>query len=308
MRISITGGMGFIGSALGTFLSGEGHEVRLIDIRDGVVESGISNIQGSMLSTKDCRAACEGADVVIHCAAVHQVSAVADSPLQAIDVNVSGTLNLFRAAIDFGAKRFIYLSSAKVFGEPETLPSAESDFPIPRGTYALSKATGEYQCHMLQARSNMDVVIVRPYSVYGPKQDLNTGYVGMILASLQDGADLHLPGQPDYIRDFVYISDVVRLCSLVLVAPLPGITILNAGSGQSTSLRELVMLAENISGVDLNCQFHAPGPETLIRMQACMKRAKAMLDYRPMIDLNTGLTETIEWFFQNRSAAEKAVG
>jgi len=216
MRVSITGGLGFIGAALGATLSDEGHDVRLIDSCDGVIAPGMDCIQGSILNPEICRLTCENTDIVIHCAAIHQASMVAKNPPGSIQVNVAGTLNLLRAAIASGVKRFICLSSAKIFGEPERLPSVEADLPRPLDTYALSKAMSEYHCHLLQAQSKMNVVIIRPYSVYGPKQDLNTGYVGM-------------------------------------------------------------------------------------------KQAEAMLKYQPVYDLRKGLTETIEWFLQNRSTSMKAV-
>jgi len=256
----------------------------------------------------DCHAACEGMNVVVHCAAMHEASAIAKDPLSSIELNVTGTLNLLHAAIATGVKRFVFLSSAKVFGEPATLPSVESDVAIPQNTYGLSKLASEYHCHTLQAQANIQIVIVRPFSVYGPAQELDSGYVGMILSSLLGNTELNLPGRPDFIRDFVYIDDVIRLCSAVVTADLPGITIFNAGSGKQTSLRELLVLAAKISGVDLDGHYRVPGAGTLLRMQACMKHAEAKLGYRPKYDLGEGLAETIDWFLRNRLVAGKVAG
>lgn len=309
MHVSITGGLGFIGSALGSALSDAGHDVRLVDIRDHGFVPGIDYLKGSVLDTDDCRTTCEGMDVVVHCAATHEASAIAKNPLGSIELNVTGTLNLLRAAIATGVKRFIYLSSGKVFGDPETLPSVESDLSIPRETYALSKMTSEYYCQTLQAESDIEVVIIRPFSVYGPAQELGSGYVGMILSSLLNGKDLHLPGRPDFIRDFVHIDDVIRLCSAAATADMPRFTILNAGSGKPTSLRELLDLASKVSGVEFDSRYCVPDPGTLVRMQACMKHAEEVLGYRPRYDLREGLTDTFEWFRQSsRSTAEKVAG
>jgi|GEM_PF-1316522 UDP-N-acetylglucosamine/UDP-N-acetylgalactosamine 4-epimerase len=308
MNISITGGLGFIGSALGSALSGAGHGVRLVDICDHGPVSGNDYLQGSVLDADDCHAACEGMNVVVHCAAMHEASAIAKDPLSSIELNVTGTLNLLHAAIATGVKRFVFLSSAKVFGEPATLPSVESDVAIPQNTYGLSKLASEYHCHTLQAQANIQIVIVRPFSVYGPAQELDSGYVGMILSSLLGNTELNLPGRPDFIRDFVYIDDVIRLCSAVVTADLPGITIFNAGSGKQTSLRELLVLAAKISGVDLDGHYRVPGAGTLLRMQACMKHAEAKLGYRPKYDLGEGLAETIDWFLRNRLVAGKVAG
>jgi UDP-N-acetylglucosamine 4-epimerase len=308
MQISITGGLGFIGSALGSALSDAGHEVHLVDIHDHDPVPGIDYLQGSVLDRDDCHAACEGMDTVVHCAATHESSAIAKDPLSSIQLNVAGTLNLLRAAIASDVKRFVYLSSGKVFGDPETLPSVESDISMPRETYALSKVTGEYYCQRLQAESNIEIVIMRPFSVYGPAQELNSGYVGMILFSLLNGTELRFPGRPDFIRDFVHIDDVTRLCAAAATADLPGFTILNAGSGKPTSLGDLLLLASRVSGVELGSHYRVPAPGTLVRMQACMKYAEEVLGYRPRYDLPEGLAETIDWFMQNRSAAGKAAG
>jgi len=308
MHISITGGLGFIGSKFGSTLSDAGHEVRLVDIRDDDIKPGFDYLQGNVLNTEDCLATCDGMDIVVHCAAMHAASTVAKNPLSAIETNVTGTLNLLHAAISSGVKRIIYLSTAKVYGDPKILPSTELDLPIPRETYALSKMTSEYYCHTLQARSNLDIVIIRPYSVYGPAQELGSGYVGMILSSILSGTELRLPGRPDFIRDFVHIDDVTSLCLQAATADLPGVTTLNAGSGQQTSLHDLLRLASEILGFNLDSSYHDPGPETMVRMQACMKHTEAVLGYRPRYDLREGLIETIEWFQQNRTVTEKAVG
>jgi nucleoside-diphosphate-sugar epimerase len=308
MHISITGGLGFIGSALGTALSEAGHDVRLSDIHDQGIKQDMDYFQGSVLNADDCNATCDGMDVVIHCAAIHDAKVVAKNYLSSIEINVTGTLNLLNAAISSDVKRLIYLSTAKVYGDPKILPSTELDIPIPRETYALSKITSEYYCHTLQARSNLDIVIIRPFSVYGPAQELGSGYVGMILSSILSGTELRLPGRPDFIRDFIHIDDVTSLCLQAATADLPGVTTLNAGSGQQTSLCDLLRLASEILGFDLDSSYHEPGPETIMRMQACMKHAEAALGYRPRYDLREGLTKTIEWFLQNRSKAEKAVG
>jgi len=308
MRISITGGLGFIGTALGSALSAARHDVRLVDIHKSVVTPGSDYLQGSVLNTSDCAAACAGVDVVVHCAAVHQANEIVHNPLNSIEVNVTGTLNLLHAAIAAGVKRFVFLSSAKIIGEPSHIPSVESDLPRPCETYALTKLTGEHYCHSLQPGSGMDIVILRPFSVYGPAQELDTGYVGMILSSLITGTKLRLPGQPEFVRDFVHIDDFTRLCSAAVSTDLPGVTTLNVGSGQPTSLCELVALAAEISGVALEADYFSPGRGTLTRMLACVKQAESVLGYQPMVDLRQGLAQTIEWFLHAGSASGKATG
>ena len=169
---------------------------------------------GDITRLEDCVAACEGADVVIHSAGIHSAGQVAENPMQMVDVNVKGTLNILQAAERAGTRRIVYLSSAKVYGEPERLPSLETDLPRPREPYALAKLAAEQYCQNFHDTCGMEAVVIRPFSVYGPGQEPNSGYVGMALEALRTNGVVSFPGRADYLRDFVHISDVARLCAL----------------------------------------------------------------------------------------------
>lgn len=305
MRASITGGLGFIGLGIGKALSATGHDVLLSDIHKHGKAVGMAYKQADVLNAEDCKNVCEGQNIVFHSAAMHDAKAIAKNPLYSVELNVTGTLNLLRAAIDSGVKRFIYLSSAKVFGSPENLPSVETDLPVPRETYALSKVMSEYYCQLMHEQSDLEITIIRPFSVYGPGQILNSGYIGMIISAILNQTEPCLPGRPDFIRDFVHIDDVTELCARAAMASQSGVTVLNAGSGQPTTLNDLLTLATEIYGKDLGGQYLAPAPGTLIRMQACMKQAEATLGFRPAYDLRTGLADTFDWFIKNQSATGK---
>jgi UDP-N-acetylglucosamine 4-epimerase len=304
MRILISGGLGFMGSALAVKLLSAGHEVRMLDTRDCDELGPAEYHRGSVLASADCAAACDGIDVVVHSAAIHDTAAVDANPLAAIEINVKGTTNLFSSAVAAGAGRFIYMSSAKVYGDPGDLPSTETDVLEPRETYALSKVSGEHHLHLMQADSGIEVAILRPFSVYGPAQDLGSGYVGMLLASVLGERDVRLPGHPGFRRDFVHIDDATQLCADVTTADsLPGLRILNVGSGQSNTLRRLLEHASDIMGFDVPIGYRAPGPGTLTRTHACLKRSAAQFGYRPTYDLHEGLAHTIKWFMSSEAKA-----
>ncbi|MDJ0923943.1 MAG: NAD-dependent epimerase/dehydratase family protein [Acidimicrobiia bacterium] len=292
----ITGGLGFLGHALGSQLETEGHDVRLMDIRDGAPQ-GADYCRGSVLSLEDCLRACEGVEIVVHGAAVHQAHSVGYGPLAAADVNVRGTINLFDAAIKTGTRRFVFLSTSKVYGDPSELPSAEHDPLAPRDVYALSKLAGEHHLRVSQPDTDIEVVFMRPFSVYGPAQNLDTGYVGMVLKSLLGERPIELPGLPDYKRDFVHIDDVTRLCATIIrTESLPGLTIVNVGSGEMASLAQLVTSASRIVGSDLPIGYRTPPAGTLTRSHANMDYAAARFGFRPSFQLAEGLADTIEWF------------
>ena len=296
MQALITGGLGFLGRALGSQLETEGHDVRLMDIRDGAPPE-VDHYRGTVLSPEDCQRACEGAETVVHGAAVHQVHSVGYDPLAAAEVNVTGTINLFDAAIKTGTRRFVFLSTSKVYGNSSELPSGEHDPLAPRDVYALSKLAGEHHLRVSQPDTDIEVILVRPFSVYGPGQDLNTGYVGMVLESLLDERRIELPGFPDHKRDFVHLDDVTRLCATVVGAEsLPGLTIVNVGSGETVSLAQLVTSASRIVGSDLPIGYRTPPAGTLTRSHANMDYAAARFGFRPAIHLAEGLADTIEWF------------
>ena len=261
-----------------------------------------------MLDPEACRRVCDGMDVVVHSAAIHDAKAVAKNPLGAVEINVKGTLNLIRAAIDAGASKFVYMSSAKVYGSPDQLPSIESALPVPNETYALSKCMSEHYCWQMHRQHGIDVIIIRPYSVYGPDQVLGSGYIGMIIDGIRSGQQPELPGRPDFVRDFVHIDDVASLTGKAMMADLSGVSILNSGSGTPTSLGELLLLASEITGIELGSRFRDPGPGTLERMLAGMDEAQRLLDIDPPRALRDGLHDTIDWFVQKESREEFATG
>ena len=257
--------------------------------------------QSDILDIESCIETCEAMDVIVHAAAVHEAGAVAKNPRAAVRINVEGTLNLLRAAVMSGARRFVYMSSAKIFGNPEALPSAEKDTLIPRETYALSKFVAEQYCREFHEQYGVEIVIVRPFSVYGPGQSLGTGYIGMIIDSILKGTQVRLPGRKYFVRDFVHIDDVTELCVQAIDADLPGITVLNAGSGAATTLGQLLKLASSVTEIELGGTFREPGAGTIERMLANMNHARRLLNFVPERDLHGGLEETIRWFSQNES-------
>lgn len=291
MRVLITGAHGFIGAAIIPELLDAGHEVVGIDCIGG------PRIQvGDITRPEDCAAACEGVDVIIHSVGIHLATQVAENPMQMVNVNVKGTLNILQAAEMAGARRIVYLSSAKVYGEPDRLPSLESDLPRPREPYALAKLVAEQYCQTFNEKSGIEAVVIRPFSVYGPGQDHNSGYVGMALEALKSDGVVTFPGRTDYLRDFVHIHDVARLCALATTADLPGYTVINSGAGQAHTLDELVATIATAAGVSLSSRFRHPTVETIQRTFGDMGLARRLLGYQPEIGLQQGVAETVAWF------------
>jgi len=305
VKVLVTGAQGFIGSNIVCRLIDAGHVVRALDAEQGQLV-GVEAITGDVSDPDTCQSACSGIDAIIHGAAVHHVENVVSNPLRALEVNVSGTLKMLRAAVDQRVGKFVYLSTAKIYGDPPFIPSKESDYPEPIDIYALSKFAGEHYCRLFHDSAGLDVAVIRPFSVYGPGQRLDTGYVGMLLESLITKRPLRFPGRPDFVRDFVHVADVVRLCIQVATGSLSGMHVFNAGTGSIISLAGLVELANKIVGVSLSAEYSQPRPKTIARSHAAMSTVADHLGFKPEISLPDGLRQTIEWF--NHPHAAGSVG
>lgn len=307
MKVLVTGGLGFLGSRIARSLVEQGQTVRILDLADpaevaspstngATTAPDVEYVRGDIADESACRRACRTMDLVVHAAAMHLATSVARRPQRSIETNVHGTHNIVRSAAAAGARRLVLLSSAKVYGEPERLPSAEDDLPRPTDTYALSKTVSEYYCQRMQEAAGLDTVVVRPFSVYGPGQDLHTGYIGMLVKAVMDHENPVFPALPTFLRDFVYVDDAVEVCCRAALhdGPLP--PVLNAGSGRSVSLRKLVEFTSALCSWRVLPTFVRPPNGTITRTQACLVRSTSTLGLGPRTQLEDGLRETL-WSF-----------
>ena len=301
MRILITGVRGFIGSALACAAHAQGHEVIGIDQSSSgrTLPAGVEVIEGDITRPAPWRGVFERLDVVVHSAAIHHTDKITEGPIRSIDVNLRGTRLMLATAAASGVERFVNLSSAKVYGEPLAFPSSEDDLLNPVEPYGLAKAMSEQYCKYYAAHSKMRCVSVRPFSVYGPGQDLGTGYVGQLIDAWLSRRPITIPGKPDFLRDLVYVDDVVDLCFAAARAN-HSFDVLNAGSGRSTSLRDLISEFAMLCGNSIDVRYSTARPGTIERTLADVGRELPLLGRRPTT-LRTGLLETIEWFGQARS-------
>ena len=289
MRVLITGSCGFIGTALATAIRSLGLDVREMDLQAS------GSQRGDITSAQDCREFCDSVDVIVHGAAIHHAVQVRERPDEVARVNVGGTDTLLSAAQDAGVRRFVYLSTAKIYGEPSRLPSIESDALVPLDAYATAKLAVERRCQAFHRSTGIELAILRPFSVYGVGQDLDTGYVGMLLAALRDRVDPVLPGAADYLRDFVYIDDLVRLTTACVTDPLDGPTTLNVGSGRSCSLSELVQAMSELLGYEIGVRYREAPADTIARSSGDISAAAQRFGSTQRIQLREGLQKSIDW-------------
>lgn len=294
MRILVTGARGFIGAGVVDAAHRQGHQVIAIDSaaqgRD--LPAGIDFVQGDITRPEDWRKAFEGVDAVVHCAAIHRPDEIAEGTVRSIEVNLRGTRLMLQTAAESGVRRFVHLSSAKAYGEPLGYPSKEDDLVNPVESYGLAKVVTEEFCRYFTAAAGMRCVALRPFSVYGLGQDLNTGYIGQLLEAWITGKPVALSGDPAYIRDFVHIDDVVDLCLAAALRDQP-FDVVNVGSGSPTTLADLVALFATLSGAELDLSFKPARRGTIERTLADLTRQTAVLQREP-ISLEIGLRDTVE--------------
>ncbi|HLZ73123.1 MAG TPA: NAD-dependent epimerase/dehydratase family protein [Dehalococcoidia bacterium] len=254
MRIAITGGAGFIGSHSVDRLAGAGHDLlALDDLSSGSLENLAQAGPRTRFQRLDVRdgAALAGAltafrpAAVLHLAAIASVLYSVEQPRDSYAVNLTGTLHALEAARAAGATRFVFASSAAVYGGDPALPSAEDDPLRPVAPYAAHKAAGELLCRSYRAAFGLETVSLRFFNVFGARQNPDSPYSGVIslfIEAMSGGGVATIMGDGEQTRDFIDVGDVTRAIEAALAGPDPGPEPINVGRGESVSIRDLYRL------------------------------------------------------------------
>jgi len=271
------------------------HDVLGLDIREqplGALKS--LSLTGDVRSQTAVRKAIAGVEGVVHCAAQVSVEKSNEDPLSDAETNILGTLNLLNESANAGVSKFIYVSSAAVFGNPKYIPIDESHPTQPMSNYGASKLAGEKYALAYAMNSKMEVVSVRPFNFYSLRADPESPYSGVItrfVARVKAGKPPIIEGDGKQTRDFIHAQDVANMLSLVLrKRGLKG-EVFNCGSGTSTSILALADLAIGISGRSLQPEFTAARVGDIRDSLSDSKKATGMLGFRPRITIEEGLAE-----------------
>ena len=267
MRVLVTGGAGFQGSHLAERWVEAGHEVTVLNTISDQAERNmasfagrVSVVWGSVTDAEIVEKTVRDHEVVVHMAARINVDESLSSPEAFLDVNVGGTLNVLEAVRNTGA-RLIYASSCEAYGYGESSPLTE-DTPLrPYSPYAASKSAADRMCFAFHKSFGIDVTIVRPSNVYGPRQKSGEGgAVIPIFASLAaEGKPLRVFGSGEQRREYLHVSDLVNAYDLILSRnDLAGRT-LNVGSGETPSIKEIAEFVSERMGVSVVNEPPRPG-------------------------------------------------
>jgi len=298
MRVLVSGGAGFIGSNLVDRLLAGGHQCRVLDnLSTGKRENlstgpSLEFIEGDVRNRETVAGAVAGVDAIVHLAAVASVQASIDDPVGTHASNFDGTLNLLESARQSGVTRFLYASSAAIYGDNEKLPIDEDEKPRPLTPYAADKLAGEYYLAFYTRKHGLNTTAFRFFNIFGPRQDPSSPYSGVISIfadRLARGESVTIFGDGRQTRDFVFVGDLVALLSQALSTENIAGQVVNVGRGQQSSLLDLVDALERISGRRLACD-HADARLGDIRYScADVTRLRSMFGVVPETGLEDGL-------------------
>lgn len=306
----VTGGAGFIGSAIVRHLLRQGaSRVVVIDNLLTGRESNLDEVRGSIdFQRADIRRYEEiapiirGAAVVFHQAAIPSVPRSIDDPVPSHEVNIDGTFNVLRAASDGGAGRVVYAASSSAYGDTDELPKRESMAPRPKSPYALQKLVGEYYCTVFAGVFQVETVALRYFNVYGPRQDPSSPYSGVLSIFMKAVLERRAPtifGDGMTSRDFTYVEDVAELNLKAARAPGVSGRVYNGGNGGRITLNEAWAMVQKLEGVGIPARYGPPRAGDVRDSQADTTLAVRDLGHAPAWSFEDGMRLTLDWYRQD---------
>ncbi len=306
-KVVVTGGAGFIGSAIVRALIAEGEStVHVLDnLNSGKkenLEEVSSHVQLHELDIRNYDAIAPvlvGADRVFHLAAIPSVPRSISEPVPSHEVNIDGSFNVFRACAEGKVKRVVYAASSSAYGDTEVLPKVETMSPNPLSPYAGQKLMGEYYASIFHSCFGLEAVSLRFFNVYGPRQDPNSPYSGVLsifMRCLIEKKSPTLFGDGNQSRDFTFVEDVAGLCLKASKAEGVGGRVFNAGNGNRYTLNEIWDALQKVEGVSLPANYGPPRAGDVRDSQADTVAAGKFLGHAPKFSLEEGLKRTLEWY------------
>ncbi len=307
----VTGGGGFIGSHIVEELLRRNEIVRVIDnFSTGKwenvepFEGGAEIIEADIAEGKNLPRFLEGADYVIHQAAIPSVPKSILDPVKSHHANVNGTLQLLNASREADVKRVVYASSSSVYGDSPTLPKHEGMMPNPLSPYGAQKLFAEIYCQVFSRAYGLETVSLRYFNVFGPRQDSTSQYSGVLALFIPAVLQSKRPtiyGDGLQSRDFTYVQNVVE--ANLLACTVPGVAgqVFNVACGDRITVNSMLQQINKITGKDIAPIYADPRPGDIKHSQADITRAKEHLGYQPKISFEEGLRNTIEWYRKNLS-------
>ena len=302
-RILVTGGAGFVGSAVTRRLVDAGARVTVLDDlftgKADAIPTGASFIQGSVTDVPLVNELVADHSLILHLAARNIIASTAN-PLDDYATNIGGTLNILMAARASKVDRVVYSSSASVYGNPRTIPINEDDPLWTLSPYAVSKLGGENYCTAFSESYGLRVATVRYSNVYGPGQRPDNPYAGVVskfLVEAHAGRPITIHGDGEQTRDYTYIDDAVEATLAAAVHPRAEGEVFNVGTGIETSVNRLAASIGEALGVEIDLRHvDRRDIDNIRRRVVNIEKIRRMLRWTPQWTLDRGLVETANWY------------
>lgn len=311
-KFLVTGGAGFIGSAVVRALIHRGDTVEVLDDLSSGSPGNLSDLgtqlrftEGNLADPATVAPLLDGVQTIIHLGAIPSVPRSVAQPLRSDEINIHGTLNVFLAARDAGLRRVIYASSSSVYGRADQLPLKETLPSQPLSPYAVTKTTNELYAAVCGELYGLDCVGLRFFNVFGPRQDPHSAYAAVIpafIAAMRSGNSPQIHGDGTQARDFTYVDNVVAAILKVCDAEQSLEGVYNVACGRRTSLLELIAALNAILGTDVQPVFGPPRQGDIQHSWADISKAAAAFGYLPEVDFYEGLRRTVDWFQQGEQS------
>lgn len=307
LKVVVTGGAGFIGSHLVEKLLALGAQVTVIDnlLHGNKLEHlgeqpNLSLNEGDVRDTGVVSEALKDKDLVFHLAAIVGVEETQMTPLEVLDVEIQGTLNMLNLAVNNGIKRIIFASSSEVYGDSAELMKEEGCFS-PKSTYAVAKLVGEEYCRAFYQKYGLDYTCLRYFNVYGPRQD-ERFVISRFVNRMLSRQPIVIYGDGKQTRDFTYIDDAVNMSLLAGIKPETRCQAINIGTGRAASINELAeLVAKSMNSTTspellyMDYGDKRPRGIEVFRRLADTAKAGRLLQYEPETSLASGIEKYINW-------------
>ena len=318
-KILVTGGAGFIGSNLCESLLKNGAIVYSLDnfltgkeenLQTLLSNKNFTSITGDIRDFKVCQSSTEDIDFVLHNAAIGSVPRSIENPIETNEINITGFLNILKSSVDNNVKRFIYAASSSTYGDSTYLPKEEDKIGNPLSPYALSKYTNELYASVFSKIYDIEVIGLRYFNVFGKRQSIDGPYSAVIpqfISKLINHESPLINGNGSFSRDFTHVDNVVKMNLLALSTKNKKAInqVYNTAIGEKTTINELfnqikdslIKYDNKISSVEAIYGDEREGD--IPHSVASIKKAEKLLNYKPTINVEDGLKETVNWFYGN---------
>ncbi len=302
----VTGGAGFVGSYLVRFLLDKGESVRVLDNfstgkRENLdeVSSRVDLVEGDLNDPEAVAKAVRGVDFVLHEAAIPSVPRSIEKPMESHEANATGTLMLLQAAQAAGVGRLVYASSSSVYGANPELPKVETMRTQPLSPYAVAKLTAEHYCMVFHKLYGLETVALRYFNVFGPRQDPNSPYSGVVsrfIDAIVSDTPPTIHGDGEQTRDFTYVDNVAHANFAACHEAAAAGGVYNIGCQKRISVNELWNTMAELSGRHLEPKREPARSGDVPHSLADISAARRDLGLDPKIGVRDGLEKTLSFY------------